>query len=348
MSIRFATDAEVAAWDYHLAANPDGGNVFQSTALAETKRNGGWTPRYLMVGTLAATVLEKPVFAHGKFWYLPKGPGITSVDELIALLPELRSFAATQGVFAIKLEPEIIESDDAHAALRAEGLIRTHAVQPNSSTVIIDLTPDLDTIMANFNQKGRHALKRAERDGVTAEVVPLTEENMHTMFTLLSETAAGRFESSLRDYEYYKAVWQRFARDDRGSLFFARYEGKIVASAYCMYLGHKGLYKDGASIREKTTYGASHLLQWEVIKWMKEHDIESYDLCGSPHSSAIKDEKNPFYGIGRFKTSFNKQVTDYVGCYDLIVNPSAYKRWQKFGQRLALSLSWRLKKQQWF
>ena len=348
MSIRFANPDEIARWDELLTSNPDGGNIFQSTALAETKHLSGWIPRYLVIDNITVTVLEKSVFGHGIYWYFPKGPGVTCTEELLSLLPELKQFANEQGVFAIKLEPEILETDDTHAAFRAAGLVRTAPVQPNNSTVIIDLSPDLDTILANFNQKGRHALKRAERDGIVTEAVPLTEENMQIMFDMLRSTAIGRFEASLRDYQYYRTFWQKFAKNDHGSLFFARFDGKVVASAFCMFLGKKGLYKDGASLREKVTYGASHLLQWEVIKWMKAHGVESYDLCGAPHSSAIRDDSNPLYGIGRFKTSFNKHVTDYVGCYDLVVNPTVYKRWQRFGLRLALSLSWRLKKQQWF
>lgn len=348
MTARLATTDEIATWDELLANNPDGGNVFQATEMAETKRRGGWQPRYLMAGDIAVTALEKQVFAHGKYWYLPKGPGVKTVDGLIEVIPALRELAKKEGVFAVKFEPEIIESDDTHAALRDLGLVKTPVVQPNSSTVIIDLSPSLDDIMANFNQKGRHALKRAERDGVTAKPVDLTEENMKIMFDLLNDTAAGRFEASIRSFDYYKEFWQSFAANGRGQLFFAYFDGKVVAAAYCMYLGKKGLYKDGASVRERTAYGASHLLQWEIMKWMKTKGVTSYDLCGAPHSSAINDESHKFYGVGRFKTSFNKHVTDYVGCYDLVINPSAYRRWQQFTQRLVVSLTWRLKKRQWF
>lgn len=348
MNIRFATSDEIAAWDTLLVANPDGGNVFQSTALAETKRLGGWKSRYLMCDTLAVTVLEKHVPFLGAYWYLPKGPGLTHVDGVLGLVRGLKEFASSQGVFAIKIEPEILESDEVKRELETAGLLPTHAIQPNVSTVIIDLSPSLEEIMASFNQKGRHAIHRAERDGATAEAVPLTEENMRIMYDLLRDTAAGRFESSLRSYDYYKEFWTRFSADDHGSLFFARVEGKVVAAAFCMYLGKKGLYKDGASIREKTVYGASHLLQWEVIRWMKGRGVESYDLCGAPHSSRINDETGPFYGIGRFKTSFNKHVTDYVGCYDVVVNPRAYRLWQRIGQRIVISLNYRLKHDQWF
>ena len=348
MNIRVATPDEIESWDSLLTANPDHGNVFQSRALAETKQLGGWKPRYLMCDQLALTVLEKYVPFLGTYWYLPKGPGVTTETEVIALTAALREFAASQGVFAIKLEPEVRETPEAQQALESTGLIRTHAIQPNVSTVIIDLSPSLDEVMASFNQKGRHAIHRAERDGATAAAVELTEENMRTMYNLLRDTAAGRFESSLRSYEYYKEFWTRFSAQGRGSLFFAHVEGKVVAAAFCMYLGTKGLYKDGASIREKIVYGASHLLQWEVIKWMKSRGVESYDLCGAPHSSRINDETGPFYGIGRFKTSFNKQVTDYVGCYDIVVNPRAYHLWQRIGQRIVISLHYRLKHDQWF
>ena len=345
---QYATTDEIVAWDEQLTHNPDGGNVFQMAELAETKRRGGWTPRYFTIGGVAVTVLEKIVFLHGKFWYLPKGPGVTNFAELSKLLPELRETARKHGAFVVKIEPELPESDVTKQALRDAGLIPTTAIQPNSSTVIIDLVPDLDGVMAVLNQKGRHAIRRAERDGVTAKPVDLTDENMKIMYDLLSETATGRFEASIRDYEYYKEFWQSFAANGHGQLFFAYYADEVVSAAYCLLLGSKGLYKDGASVRKKTVYGASHLLQWEIITWMKSRGVTSYDLCGAPHSSAINDESHKFYGVGRFKTSFNKHVTDYVGCYDLVINPRAYALWQRFGERLALSLSWRLKHQQWF
>lgn len=348
MTTRLATDEEITKWDELIIQNPDGGNVFQSAKLAKTKRANGWTPRYIFIDSLAVTVLEKPVLLHGKFWYLPKGPGVTDSNALLPLLPELKAFAAKQGVFAVKIEPEVLDSDETTAQLLEAGLIKTTPVQPNNSTVVIDLSPSLDDIMAAFNQKGRHAIHRAERDGVTAQRVELTDTAMRIMFALLSETAAGRFESSLRSYEYYKGFWQNFTQDGHGALFFAYLDGKVVAAAYSMYLGKKGLYKDGASVREKTAYGASHRLQWEIIKWMKARGVESYDLCGAPHSSRIDDPTHPFHGVGKFKTSFNKHVTDYIGCYDLIVKPSAYKLWQKIGQRLTISLTYRIKHRQWF
>lgn len=348
MTVRYATNDEIARWDELLITNPDGGNVFQAIEMAETKRQGGWTPRYIVTDTMAITVLEKHVPLLGAFWYLPKGPGVVSVASLLEIIEPLKEFAHKHRVFVIKIEPEILESDEAKAALKDAGLVPVRPIQPNHSTVTIDLKPSLDEIMASFNQKGRNALHRAEREGATAYAVSFNDTSAHEMYDLLASTAAGRFDSSLRSYPYYLAFWKRFITSERGSLFFVEYDGQVVASSFCMYLGKKGLYKDGASIRQKTVYGASHLLQWEVMKWMKERGVESYDLCGSPHSSDVDNPNNSFHGMGKFKTSFNKHVTDYVGCYDVVVRAKRYSYWQRYGERLALSLSWRLKHRQWY
>lgn len=348
MSVRFATPDEIDKWDDLITGNPDGGNVFALYEVAEVKWLNGWRPRYLVAGEVYITILEKSVWGLGRFWYAPKGPGVASVAQIAAMLDDLRTFGRGQGVFAIKIEPEIAETDGARVELSSLGLVRTAPVQPNSSTVLVDLAPEEADILASFNQKGRHALHRAERDGVVVRRVDVSDENVDLMYQLLADTAEGRFDASLRSHDYYRHFWQGLAASGHGALFFAYDGSRVVASAYVMKIGRKGLYKDGASVRDHPVYGASHLLQWEIMKYMKSEGVTSYDLCGAPHSSQIHDESNHLYGIGRFKTSFNKHVTDYVGCYDIVVRKTAYRVWWRVGQRLAVSLSWRLNRQQWF
>lgn len=349
MDIRFATDAEVAAWDDKLLAGPDGGNVFQSHEFAEQKKLGGWTPRYVMAGDMAVTVLEKSLTGLGKLWYAPKGPGVATVVQLGDMLRDLQRFAAGQGVFVVKLEPELARTSSALLALKELELVEAAPIQPNNSTVVIDLSPDVDTIMANFNQKGRHAVRRAERDGVTVKKVDTSDENCKIFYDLLVQTAEGQgFASSLRTYEYYREFWQRFVAADMGQLFFAYFDGQIVAGAFALVFGHKSTYKDGASLRVDGAYGVTHLLQWHVMQWAKDKGSLAHDLCGTPASDQIDNPEHPHYGIGRFKTSFNKEVTDYIGVYDLVVKPRQYGLWTRFGERVTKSLWWRKYHESWY
>lgn len=334
--IRFATDDEQASWDDRMIANPDGGNVFQGAVFADMKRRGGWMPQFVICDTLSVLVLEKSIPFIGKLWYLPKGPGVTTMRQLDDVLPALRKFAEQHGVFLLKIEPELLQADETVADLLKLGFSKADPIQPNFSTVLIDLSPELEGVLAGLNQKGRHAIKRAERDGATAEAVEATDDNCRTMYDLFSATAEGSFR--IRSFDYYKAFWQGYAAKDQGQLFFAYVDGKVVAGAFALIYGNKSTYKDGASSRERSVYGVSHLLQWRVIEWAKQCGSVVHDLCGVPPISEIANPEHPHYGLGRFKTSFNKEVTEYVGVYELPISPRGYKLWKNIGERLSLSV----------
>jgi len=330
MTARYATPEEIANWDALIIANPDGGSIFSSKEYAEQKKQQEYRTLYVMVGSLAVTILEKKAAPFGALWYLPKGPNVDSTQELIATLKALRPLAKKRGVFVIRVESELPRSVE--PTLARHGLRKAAAIIPNPSTITLDISDPLEDVLIKLPQKGRHAIRRAERDGVTVELVPANEKNSKKMYELLSETAQGQF--GIRGYGYYKTFWRRFEKAGLGQLFFASFEGQIVAGAYAMTLGDKSTYKDGASIRQRTAYGASHLLQWKVIEWAKSRDVALHDFCGSPPSDEISNAEHPHYGIGLFKTSFNKTVTDYIGCYDEVLVPLAYTGWLKIGERV--------------
>ncbi|HEY8992818.1 MAG TPA: peptidoglycan bridge formation glycyltransferase FemA/FemB family protein [Candidatus Microsaccharimonas sp.] len=330
MSVRFATSEEISRWDSFILTNPDGGNVFSSYEYAQQKETGGYKHRFFFINHLAVTVLEKNTPPLGKLWYLPKGPNVTSSKALFDALKVLEPFAKKRGVFAVRIETELPRTQQ--PTLSRHGLKKAAPIIPNPSTITLDLSPKLGDILMSLPQKGRHAIRRAERDGVTVEQVPATDKNCHTMYKLLSETAEGQF--GIRSYNYYKTFWQQFEKAGYGQLFFASFEGKVVAGAYAMVYGSKSTYKDGASVRKRTAYGASHFLQWNVIEWAKERGALIHDFCGSPPSDELNNPDHPHYGIGQFKTAFNKTVTDYIGCYDLVISPVRYKAWTKLGERV--------------
>lgn len=347
MTIRFATTQEEAQWNALVLKNSDSGNVFQSYEFAEQKRLGGWRPRFIVANDTAITVLEKSLPMFGKVWYLPKGPGISSIRELDELLQELKDFARTQGVFTIKTEPELLKNPETLADMMKLGLVKTTPIQPNFSTVVLDLTSSLDDILTAMPQKGRHAIRRAERDGVIIKQVPASDENCKIMFDLLQATALDS-KFGIRPPAYYKAYWQTFAKKGLGQLFFAYYDNQVVAGAYAFIYGHKSTYKDGASIRKRTAYGASHLLQWHVIAWAKEHGSTWHDLCGAPPADRIKDATHPHYGIGLFKTQFNKEITEYVGAYDIPIVDWKYQLWHQYLEKLVRKIYYETKHESYY
>lgn len=330
MIARYATADEIARWNSLIVNNPDGGNVFSSLEYSEIKKLTNYHPRYVVVGTTAVTVLEKKTPPLGTLWYLPKGPNVTSPKQLFDILKALKPLAKKAGAFVIRVESELARTSE--PTIARHGLKKAKPIIPNPSTITLDISAPLDELLMSLPQKGRHAIRRAERDGVTIKQVKANEKNTKIMYDLLAETAEGQF--GIRSYNYYKYFWQRFEESGLGQLFFAYYEDRVVAGAYTMVLGTKSTYKDGASVRQRTAYGASHLLQWKVIEWAKSKGALIHDFCGSPPSDEINNPDHPHYGVGLFKLSFSKKVSDFIGCYDYVLSPTRYTSWTKLGERV--------------
>ena len=375
VSIHFATEPELARWDELVREQVDGGDVWRGVNYAEQKRQGHYAPRYVVVTgrsldadtdswTLAITVHEKSVPFLGKIWYLPKGPAAQSLAEVAWITRVVADFGKAHGAFLIKVEPRMTwleaaeslpdftapdaSSDEPYAALKAarvavrnylteDGFHPGMSILPNASTVLLPIVGDEDALLKGLGQKARYAINRARRDGVTIERVPATDENCERMYALLAHTADGSF--GIRPKSYYLSYWKRFVAAGAGQMFFAFYEGQLVAAAFAMIYGDRSTYKDGASLRQKTGYGASHLMQWEVIRWAREHGSVLHDLCGAPPADEQDDKSNQFYGIGLFKTSFIDEITDYIRVWDYPLSAAKYKLWSSLVEKIALRFS---------
>ncbi|MGK2896723.1 MAG: lipid II:glycine glycyltransferase FemX [Candidatus Saccharimonadales bacterium] len=341
MNTRYATDQEIRNWNDLIVESPNSGNILQGKEFMEQKAESGWTIRYLMDDLCAIAIMEKTLPLFGKIWYCPKGPCIATKEELTELLPRLQEFAHRQGVISLKIEPELDHAID----MSKLGLYKTKPIQYNYATVLIDLSPPLDDILKSLNQKGRHAIRRAERDGVIVKQVEINDENTKLMYELFKETSEGA-GFVIRPYDYYRRFYERYG--DNGGLFFAYYEEQVVAGAFAMVFGSKSIYKDGASIRKRTAYGASHLLQWRVIEWAKSKGSRQHDLAGVPPIVSIRDDTHPFYGLGRFKTSFNKTVTEFVGTYNLPVAQRRGLFWHNYLENVVRKAYFMIHKESWY
>lgn len=351
---RFASAEEVANWDAHVTANPNGGNLLQSEAFAEVKQHYGWKPLHLVYETADYTsynlVLEKSFPVLGKLWYLIKGPDVASVEDIPGIAAANAEFVkrARLGIFAIKIEPDIVLSDDARRIIEGAGLVKTHNLQPNDSTALLDISPQENQLLRNLHSRGRNAVRRAIREEVEVHNVEPSEENFRAMYALMTNTVEAKSQVRVREYEYYRQFWTNFLDRGQGRLLFVYENGVPSVGAFVINYGRKGTYKDGGSLQKRSQYGDSHLVQWTAINQLKELGCTEYDFCGTPPSDKLKDTSNPFHGLGLFKTSFSKTVTDFVGCYDQVLSPLKYKAWMAAGERVARQLYTRRTGQQFY
>lgn len=340
---RFAEPDEIERWDEHVTANPNGGNLLQSAAFAAVKRNFGWDIRHLVIEgpdwRSYNLVLEKSFPVLGRLWYLIKGPDVSTVEDVPPALEAVKDLAERERlrVFAVKIEPDIVDSEEARSVLSGAGLVKSFNLQPNDSTAILDISPEPGPLLRALHSRGRNAIRRAEREGVQVEVAEPTLENYRTMHSLMTGTlnTKSRNGAQVRNFEYYRQFWTEFTSRGQGRLYFVYENGRPSVGAFVINYGRKATYKDGGSLQNRSQYGDSHLVQWTAIEDMKALGCTEYDFCGTPPADKLKDTSHPFHGLGLFKTSFTKTVTDFVGVWDYVIDSARYSAWTTAGERLA-------------
>jgi lipid II:glycine glycyltransferase (peptidoglycan interpeptide bridge formation enzyme) len=335
--VRHATKAERDKWDTLIANNPGGGDTYQSSAMADVKSHYGWTPEYWVyetsLGTIYATVLTRKFFAVGKLAYIMRGPNIKSPEQLREIMS---ANAKKDDYFLIKMDPIITElpgdlvAKNAHVAT-PEKLLKARNIQPHSQQVVIDLTRSEDDILASFSQTARREIRAAKKDRITVKKVPLTEENMQTMYHLY-EAMGQRAKLFIRPYHYYKQFWMAYTDRKQGELYFAQSKSsETIAGAYIIQLGKKSIYKDGGSIRTAHRHFA-HFLQWQVMLDLKKAGATEYNLMSTQAS-----------GLAIFKRSFSPLDITHVGTYDQILHKKAYKRWTTWAEKLNQTIASKLR-----
>ncbi|MGF9649601.1 peptidoglycan bridge formation glycyltransferase FemA/FemB family protein [Pseudarthrobacter oxydans] len=337
---RFATAEEIENWDKHVTANPNGGNMLQSAAYASVKNGTGWKVRFLVLessGTASYNlVLEKKFPVLGRLWYLIKGPDLAEAEDLKPALQACADFARARKlhVFTIKIEPDIVDSADAQAHLAEAGLVKAPNIQSNDSTALLDISGPEEAVFKAISSRARNAIRRAEREGCEVLRKEHGPETYRALYDLMADTVSAKGSMPLRSYEYYAAFWDEFCNRGQGNFFFVYEDGKPSVGAFVINYGAKATYKDGGSTQNRKQYGDSHLVQWAAIRRMQELGCTEYDFCGTPPSARIKDKSHNLYGMGMFKTSFTKTVTDFVGCHDYVLAPLKHRLWVKGAERV--------------
>jgi lipid II:glycine glycyltransferase (peptidoglycan interpeptide bridge formation enzyme) len=341
MNMRLATEADLAHWDELVAANPDGGQVLQTLAWGDFKARWAWQPRryvYELPGERQVAVqwLVRRVPLLGEVWYCPKGPGVTTPGDYREVAAQTKA-ARLGGIFA-RFESEVLDDDISHQTELAKlGLVRANRDPGSKSTIFIDLAPGEDDILASFNQSCRRNLRKAQNGGVTVAPVEPTQANLDTMFELMKATEA-RAHYGLRPKAYFQDYWRTQIAAGQAQILFALHEGEVLAGIFLTFIGHRGWYKDGGSFDKKRELSASYLMQWEVMRWLKARGVTSYDMVGSPNRNEVGTGHSSD-GLYSFKSKFNPEITEFMGCYDLPLNEIKYKLWRRVGERVAAKLA---------
>lgn len=280
-----------------------------------------------LIETSQLTIHQLP-FTVSTIGYLPKGP-IPSKEMLKKLYEVGKQFKC---IF-IKLEPNVEKVShqlsmsnlpDGKAGQRLTIVPSPHPLFTRY-TFQLDLTKSEEELLKNMHPKTRYNIKVAQKNGVT-----VTEEEGPSAFSqylkLLFETTK-RQRFFAHNQKYHKLMWETLKPAGMAHLLTAKInsEGKEIALvSWILFLLNGVLYYPyGASSDKFRNVMASNLMMWEAIRFGKKHKALLFDMWGALGPNP--DINNPWYGFHRFKQGYNPRLLEFIGSYDLVIDPLMYK-----------------------
>jgi len=336
------TELSAPSWE-EFTMQFAGGHILQSWTWGDCKAHFGW-PEPVRLAVVedgrfvaAAQVLFRRL--PPGWWttaYVPKGPLLdrAKTDSAHVLLGAIHDICRRRRAVSLKVEPDWEDTSDAHSWWQEQGFRSSaRTVQPRR-TVIVDLTADEASILAQMKSKTRYNIRLASRRGVAVRVG--TAADLPGFYELLRITSH-RDGFGIHTQRYYAEVWQAFARRGQAALLIAEYKGQPLAALIAFAWGRQAWYMYGASSNEERQRMPNHLLQWEAMRWAKALGCESYDLWGIPDvdqsqvgSDVVQAEEDGVLsqgmgGLYRFKRGFGGREVRYVGAYDYVYSTPLYR-----------------------
>lgn len=331
-----------AEWDAFVAGHPKG-SVLQTTNWARLKNRFGWSSQRVWLRkerrlTAGAQILfRSAALGMLKIGYIPHAPLVDWHDDeqVRVLLNQIDQAAYQHRAGILKIEPLIWQGElTPEMWSKVQSSIGTAAdsgdsIQP-PKTILIDLEPPLDQIMARMKSKTRYNIRLAAKKEVTVRQGELADI---TVFNQLMRLTGDRDQFGVHAPDYYRAAYELF-QPDNVSLHIAEYSGRPLAAIMVFVSGTKAAYLYGASSNEERNRMPSYAVQWEAMKWAKDRGCTCYDLWGIPDAldqeleESFTKRSDGLWGVYRFKRGFGGETKRTVGTIDRVYNKNVYKLYQ--------------------
>jgi len=321
------------AWDGFLDATPESG-FMQSSWWADFRIGQGYEhfgailkDRNGIVG--GALVLKFSYDSQGCFYYIPEGPVLPGdesvageVFEAILEAIEERRKTEEPTVSHLRIEPRWPRLPDFVRGFRATPASMDRYREPRN-TLCIDLRPSEEAILAQMKPKGRYNIRLAQRHGVS--VVEDTSEQGLADFLRLYKRMTARHGIGSKPSNYFRDLISTLVSVQKGSVFFAEFQGRRLAAAVVVYFGGRATYFFGGSLVSHREVMAPYLLHFEIMRRAKAMGYEWYDLWGTAPQN---EPDHPWRDITVFKRKFGGLEANLVPTLDYVYDVAAYDRYK--------------------
>lgn len=223
--------------------------------------------------------------------------------------------------------PEILKQDD--KTLKELHLVPSAHPLFTKYTFVLDISKSEEELLANMHSKWRYNIRVAEKHDV--KVIEDNSDKAFEEYLKLTNETTTRQKFYAHTNKYHQTQWETLPhtyKDNQLSshLLTATYNKEILVTWIVFVFNDTIYYPYGASSSEHREVMASNVMMWEAIKFGKKLGLKKFDMWGAmgPHP----DTKDPWYGFHRFKQGYGGDLVEFVGSYDLIINPMLYQAYK--------------------
>jgi len=262
-------------------------------------------PRYTFRLDLSPEVAALNQNAHSKTRYNLKIAQKRGIDIVEGTRADLKIFADIMNVTGSRngfLTRPLSYFEEMYDALNPSGMCRLYLARLNTkkahSAIETELLATSQTISYLQNQLAQGELPDKKRQKLENKLAPELKksENLNAQLTEM------------------KALYDKHP------------DGIYMSGILTTYYGDKAWYLYGASDDNYREFMPNYLIQWHALTGAKAEGYGIYDFFGI---SGRTDEADPLHGLYRFKKGFGGEFTEFVGEFDLVVNPLLYGVWTK-------------------
>lgn len=182
------------------------------------------------------------------------------------------------------------------------------------NTIAIDLSSP-DVIWQNIISKNRNMIRKAEKNGVVINHGK-GSDLLKTFKRIYDETM---FHDNAEEYYFFKdEFYESIDRDlsDNYEIFYAEYEGNIIAMSIILFAGKQMHYHLSGSHYEYRRFAPSNLLLYKAALWGYEQGFKTFHLGGGVGSG----EDNLY----KFKAAFNRNSNYQFSIGKMIIDHNKY------------------------
>jgi len=310
-------------WDHFVLESPFG-HIFQTINWGEIAKFQGWRVQHFWVCEGDSIKAVAQVLTRSKLGfsiqYIPRGPIFSDFESLRNLIDHLRKPLIGGRLLSCRINPATLKSTAYENWFFLNGFIKSTTREMHVCTFRIDLSKTLENIWADFDKRVRTSIRKAEKTGVCIDDSG-SKKALNDFYQVYKGLSASN-KTTTHSFEFIWEVWNRFAPGGNVKIFNAIFEGLPVATVLLFSYRRIGEIIWLANTKLNKDIGASQLIHWNVVKYLKASGYEYYDLGCVPY------DPNELPGIYSYKKNLGGEFVEFQGEYELSGNPCLFIFWK--------------------